>query len=156
MEFTLKSVGVVEASRNKVEDDFWGGSESIIRLQDWIEDEALVGLAEFSHVEIIFLMDRVEEMKVSTGLRRPRGNPDWPMVGIFAQRAKFRPNRLGATICRVLEVKGRTLRVSELDAVDGTPVLDIKPVLREFLPRGETRQPNWTTELMENYWSGPR
>jgi tRNA (Thr-GGU) A37 N-methylase len=53
----------------------------------------------------------------------------------------------------VLGRAGRELRVAELDAVDGTPVLDIKPVIREFLPREEVRQPEWTTELMREYWS---
>ena len=85
--------------------------------------------------------------------RRPRNNPDWPRLGIFAQRGKNRPNRLGSTVVRILGREGRTLRVAELDAVDGTPVLDIKPVMREFLPRGDVRQPSWVAELMRDYWA---
>jgi tRNA (Thr-GGU) A37 N-methylase len=73
-------------------------------------------------------------------------------VGIFAQRGKNRPNRLGATIARVLGRSGRRLTVVGLDAVDGTPVVDIKPVLREFLPQEVVIQPAWATELMEKYW----
>jgi len=73
-------------------------------------------------------------------------------VGIFAQRGKGRPNRLGTTICRVLGVDGTTLRVAELDAIDGTPVVDLKPVMREFLPRSPVIQPAWSTELMASYW----
>ena len=75
------------------------------------------------------------------------------VTGILAQRAKNRPNRLGSTICRIVRREGRTLFVRELDAIEGTPVVDIKPVLREFLPRDEVRQPAWTTELMRDYWA---
>src|ERR1043166_5883886 len=84
--------------------------------------------------------------------RRARNNPAWPQVGIFALRAKSRPNRIGATIVRILGREGRKLRVSGLDAIDGSPVLDIKPVLAEFLPREPVRQPAWTHDLMRDYW----
>jgi tRNA (Thr-GGU) A37 N-methylase len=74
------------------------------------------------------------------------------MVGIFAQRGKNRPNRIGVTVCRIVSVSGRRIEVEGLDAIDGTPVLDIKPVMAEFLPRGEIRQPDWSSELMKDYW----
>jgi tRNA (Thr-GGU) A37 N-methylase len=77
---------------------------------------------------------------------------DWPLVGILAQRAKMRPNRLGVTSCRLVGVEGLTVRVAGLDAIDGTPVLDLKPVMNEFLPRGGITQPAWATELMRGYW----
>ena len=73
-------------------------------------------------------------------------------MGIFAQRAKARPNRLGVTTCRLERVDGLTLCVAGLDAIDGSPVLDIKPHMREFGPRGDVRQPAWATELMADYW----
>ncbi|MEZ5144188.1 MAG: TrmO family methyltransferase [Acidimicrobiales bacterium] len=91
-------------------------------------------------------------MDESRVLRRPRGNEAWPEVGIFAQRAKDRPNRIGVTTCRVVAVDGAVLHVVGLDAVDGTPVLDIKPHMVEFGPRGEVHQPSWATELMRGYW----
>jgi tRNA (Thr-GGU) A37 N-methylase len=93
---------------------------------------------------------------VQTAARHPRGNTEWPKVGIFAQRAKMRPNRIGVTTCRLLEVDGLTLRVQGLDAIDGTPVVDLKPYMREFGPRGDVRQPQWSTELMAGYWSTER
>jgi tRNA (Thr-GGU) A37 N-methylase len=104
-------------------------------------------------VEVLFLFDRVDPSRIVTGARHPRNNPDWPAIGIFAQRGKNRPNRIGSTICRVLRREGRRLFVAELDAIDGTPVLDIKPVMSEFLPREEVRQPAWSRELMSQYWS---
>ena len=73
-------------------------------------------------------------------------------TGIFAQRGKNRPNRIGSTVCRVIRIEGTRLYVSELDAIDGTPILDIKPVMTEFLPRSDVRQPAWTHELMQRYW----
>jgi tRNA (Thr-GGU) A37 N-methylase len=76
-------------------------------------------------------------------------------VGILAQRGKNRPNRIGLTTCEIVGRNEASLRVRGLDAIDGTPVLDIKPVMREFLPRGEVRQPEWATELMRGYWANP-
>ena len=152
MNATVAAIGFVAAQRKLAEDDFWGGALSTICLADGYDAEALQGLGAFSHVEVLFLFHRVDEAKVVCGARHPRNNPDWPAVGIFAQRGKNRPNRLGSTICRVVRVEGRSLVVAELDAIDGTPVLDLKPVMREFLPRTEVRQPGWVGELMRDYW----
>lgn len=109
-------------------------------------------MADFSHVEVVFLFHQVAPAGVVRRARHPRGNPQWPQVGIFAQRAKNRPNRLGVSVCRVMRCEGRTLTVAELDAMDGTPVLDLKPVLAEFLPRGPVHQSAWAHDLMRAYW----
>jgi len=148
----MNSIGRVEAARDVAEDDFWGGAESSIVLDDRFEPDALQGLDAFSHVEVIFWFDRVDPAKVVAGARRPRNNPAWPAVGIFAQRGKARPNRIGSTVCRVVRLDGRRLVVRELDAIDGTPVLDLKPVMNEFLPRGAVEQPHWSHELMRDDW----
>jgi len=73
-------------------------------------------------------------------------------VGIFAQRGRSRPNRIGSTICPIIGVDGRQLHVAQLDAIDGTPVLDLKPVMAQFLPRQPLHQPDWSHELMRHYW----
>jgi len=145
-------VAFVRSERSVVEDDAWDSVAASIVLADGIPDDALDGLADFSHAEILFVLDRIAASDVVFGTRHPRGNPNWPRVGIFAQRGRNRPNRLGATIVRILGVDQRAIRVTGLDAVDGTPVVDIKPMIREFLPRGEVRQPAWATELMKTYW----
>ena len=75
------------------------------------------------------------------------------MARRLTQRGKDRPNRLGVSVCRIEGVEGRDIRVRGLDAVDGTPVLDLKPVMREFLPRGDVRQPAWSRDLMAGYWA---
>lgn len=144
----IEPVGYVRAIRPHAEDDFWGGEEACISLTERFTAEALQGVSDFSHVEIMFLFHEVEPSKIVTGARHPRNNKAWPAVGIFAQRGKNRPNRIGSTICRVLRVEDTKLFVSELDAIDGTPVLDIKPVMVEFLPRQPVRQPAWSHELM--------
>ena len=153
MTANIEPVAFVSTKRTQVEDDFWGEEEACIALTGGFSADALAGIAEFSHVEILFLLHNVDPAKIVTGARRPRNNPDWPVVGIFAQRTKNRPNCIGSTICRVLRVEATRLYVTELDAIHGTPVLDIKPVMAEFLPRGELRQPEWSHELMRQYWS---
>src|SRR4051812_23967047 len=152
MTIELEPIGYVHAVRPHAEDDFWGGEESTISLVPGFTAEALQGLGEFSHAEILFLFHEVEPARIVAGARHPRNNTDWPAVGIFAQRGKNRPNRIGSTVCRVVRCEGRKLFVSELDAINGTPVLDIKPVMAEFLPREEIRQPQWSHELMQRYW----
>ena len=91
----------------------------------------------------------------SSAARHPRDNPLWPKVGIFAQRGKNRPNRLGSCIARLVRREPRAILVAELDAIDGTPVLDIKPLMVEFLPREPVHQPPWSHELMRDYWAAP-
>lgn len=152
MNIQIQAIGFVEAIRTHAEDDFWGGEEARIRLTDQFTPEALEGLADFSHAEVLFLFHEVEPSKVVSSARHPRNNMAWPAVGIFAQRGKNRPNRIGSTLCRIIRVEGSTLFVAELDAIDGTPVLDIKPVMAEFLPRQSVRQPEWSHELMREYW----
>ena len=147
----IRALGYVRGGRSSPEDDGWDGVEAKIELDPaQFGPEALDGLADFSHVEVLFHFHAgTEEEK---GARHPRGNAAWPKVGIFAQRGKDRPNRIGAAICALLSVSGTTLRVRGLDAIDGTPVIDIKPVMIGFLPRGDVREPPWAAELMRGYW----
>ena len=114
--------------------------------------DALSGLADFSHAEIVYHFHAVPEADIVAGARRPRGRADWPAVGIFAQRGRSRPNRLGVSTCEILGVSGLVLSVRGLDAIDGTPVLDIKPVLSGFAPRGMLREPEWARAIMAAYW----
>ena len=137
---TLEPIGFVRSSRSGLSDDDWGSVIARIELVESLPAESLDGIEAFSHAE------------VERGARHPRGNTAWPKVGIFAQRGKGRPNRLRVTIVEVVRREGRTLTVTGLDAIDGTPVLDLKPVMAEFLPRTAVRQPEWSRELMRNYW----
>jgi tRNA (adenine37-N6)-methyltransferase len=151
---TVTPVAIVHNAIPTPEDDIWGSVVSTIELDaSRFTSEALLGLSDFSHVEVVFSFHRVAESGVHTGSHHPRGRKEWPKAGIFAQRGKNRPNRIGVTICRLLSVKGLTLEVQGLDAVDGTPVLDIKPYVSGFAARGEVREPAWVKELMSGYWS---
>jgi tRNA (adenine37-N6)-methyltransferase len=150
---TVRPIGRVVGGRSEAVDDRWDTVTAVIALDAAeVDDGATDGLADFSHVEVVFCFDRVDEDAVCRGARHPRGRADWPSVGILAQRAKDRPNRIGVTVCRLVGVGPRTIEVTGLDAVDGTPVLDVKPYMAEFGPRGEVRQPLWSTELMAEYW----
>jgi tRNA (adenine37-N6)-methyltransferase len=153
-DLTLTPIGVVRGGRAQAEDDKWGGVEAVIDLDaNRFGPDAVAGLEDFSHLEVVYLFHLVDEQRITLGARRPRGNPEWPEVGIFAQRAKARPNRLGVSRCRLMAVDGLRLRVAGLDAIDGTPVLDVKPWMAEFAPRETTRQPRWSRDLMRDYYS---
>ncbi len=150
----LQPVGQVEGGRTVPEDDDWDASRAVIALDpDRFTPACLRGLDQFSHVEVVFVFDQVAEQDVTIDARHPRGRTDWPEVGIFAQRGRNRPNRLGVSTCRLVSVNGLRLEVQGLDAVHGTPVLDVKPVMRGFLPRGTLREPAWATEIMARYWN---
>jgi len=148
-------IGVVRSTRSKPTDDNWDAEQSRIELDaSQYPPEALAGLADFSHAEILYVLDRADPSTVEKVARHPRNNPNWPKVGIFAQRGKNRPNHIGVTICKIVRVEGLTVYVEGLDAIDGSPVLDIKPWVAEFGPRGPVVQPKWVTELMQGYWRG--
>jgi len=102
MIFEVEAIGSVRAARMHAEDDYWGGEQACIVLEDRFGPDALAGLEDFSHVEVLFLFHRVDPAKVVSGARHPRNNPDWPAVGIFSQRGKNRPNRIGSTICPIV------------------------------------------------------
>jgi tRNA-Thr(GGU) m(6)t(6)A37 methyltransferase TsaA len=146
-------IGMVHSPVVEAVYDIWDGVKCRIDLDSSrFTPDCLLGLADFSHVEVVFFFHRVTESEIVTESRRPRNRLDLPRVGIFAQRGKNRPNRIGVTICRLLSVENLSLEVDGLDAIDGTPVLDIKPYMREFAARGEIRQPKWVDELMRGYW----
>lgn len=152
MKFDVTPIATIRSPRKDLTDDFWGKVDAEIVLDDALGEEAFFGLADFSHVEVLFLMNQVDPTKVETGARHPRERADWPLVGILAQRGKARPNRIGLTRATIVKLDGRALTVRGLDAIDGTPVLDVKPWMDEFAPIGATRQPAWATELMRDYY----
>jgi tRNA-Thr(GGU) m(6)t(6)A37 methyltransferase TsaA len=148
----MNPVARVLSPRNGLDDNNWGTVVSRIELAEGFCDASFDGIESFSHLEVIFFFDQIPEEQIERRSRHPRGDTTWPKVGIFAQRGSVRPNRIGATIVRLEKREGRVLTVQGLDAVDGTPVLDIKPVMTEFLPRERVRQPGWAGELMRGYW----
>jgi len=152
MNITLTPIGFVKNNRTEIEDDNWGQITSEIELADHIVAEALDGIETISHLHIIFYMDKVLDEKAKAQSRHPRNNLELPKLGTYAQRNKNRPNKLGLTIVELIKRRGRIIIVKNLDAINGTAVLDIKPVMKEFQPLTEIKQPNWTKEIMKNYW----
>jgi tRNA-Thr(GGU) m(6)t(6)A37 methyltransferase TsaA len=150
MAFQVEPVGTVRSPRDDPGDsDHWGAVVSTIEIDDRFPDDCLQGLSDFSHVEVVFVFDRATE-RPDYSARRPRGRDDLPEVGIFAERGPRRPNRLGVSACEIVSAAGRRLTVRGLDAVDGTPVLDLKPSMRQFQP-AQVRQPPWVDVLMAEY-----
>ncbi len=151
--YTIEPIAYVKSSRNKLEDDYWGGQISEIIISNKIAEQSIKGIEEFSHLEIIFYFHLADLTKIEISSSHPRGNSKYPKVGIFSQRKKARPNLLGTAIVKLIKAEKNKLTVEGLDAVDGTPVIDIKPVFKEFLPEEKIKQPDWVSDLMKNYWS---
>ncbi len=151
----IQPIGVVRSPVDSpARDENWGGVLSTIELDaGMLGPRATAGLEEFSHIVVVFHFHKVDVDRVESGARHPKGRKDWPEVGILAQRAKARPNRLGVSTCRLVKVIGLRLTLLDLDAIEGTPVIDVKPYMVEFGPQGEVRQPTWATELMSTYFS---
>ena len=153
MDINLKPIGFVRGGRAEPTNDDWDSVTARIELDtSWLTDESILGLDSFSHAEVIYYFHKTDPATIVTTARHPRNNKDWPLTGIFAQRGHFRPNSLGVTTCHVLGVDGTAVLVRGLDAIDGTPVLDIKPYLIEFGPRGDIHEPDWARDLMADYW----
>jgi len=147
----IKPVAVVHSARKDAIDDNWNSIESYIELSPEYPEDSLTGLQDFSHIEVIYYFHKVDKSKIICKSEHPRENINWPKVGIFAQRKRARPNLIGATIAQILKIEGKKIYVTSFDAIDGTPVLDIKPVFTEYLPK-EIKQPKWVVELMKQYW----
>ncbi|WP_199548053.1 SAM-dependent methyltransferase [Streptomyces sp. N35] len=150
--FELTPVGTVRNERTDVQNsDHWGAVRSTIIFDERFGDACLQGLEGFSHVEVLFVFDQLPEREDYREPQLYRGRTDLPLLGVFAGRAPRRPNRIGVTSCAIESVRGRELTVVGLDAVTGTPVIDVKPVMREFLPENVS-QPEWVGDVMSEYF----
>ena len=152
MNYSVRPIGYIRNDRSEALDDSWDDVTSIVELAQDVPSEALVGLSAFSHAEIVFFADWAEDVPPGPWHRHPRGNEDWPDVGVFAQRNKDRPNRILLTTVAIDSLNERSFVVRGLDGIDGTPVLDIKPVFRWSVPQGTLRVAPWSEELGEHYF----
>jgi tRNA-Thr(GGU) m(6)t(6)A37 methyltransferase TsaA len=152
MKLLIEPIGTVHSERSEAVDDHWKSVRSWIELIDELPEESLYGLGDFSHVEIIYYFHKVDKKKIIVASEHPREDPKWPKVGIFAQRKRARPNLLGATIARIEGIERKRIYLSYFDAIEGTPVIDIKPIFKEYLPLEEIIQPEWVSEVMKEYW----
>ena len=150
MEIVLIPIGVVENRITNRKDTSWGEDISLIKL-DKQYASGLKGLEEFSHAIILFHLDKAKYEKEKHLQRRPQNRDDMPLVGIFSQRGKDRPNRIGMTSVEIISVEEDTLVVKGLDAIDGTPVLDIKPYYPAY-DKKDASVPVWVDRLMAHYF----
>ena len=152
MKLDISVIGYVENNVDKQSDENWGSIRSRIRLNnDYID--GLSGLADFSHAIILtyFLHEALFERDKHLQ-RHPRNLKEMPLVGIFSQRAKDRPNPIGLTAVKIIDVLKDSLLVEGLDAINGTPVLDIKPYYPQYDKVDDAIVPDWVNLLMENYF----
>lgn len=150
MEIEIEVIGSVVSPVKEPVDENWGEVVSEIVLEKKYAD-GLIGLHDFSHAVITYFMHLATDKNRVKITRRPQGRDDMPFVGIFSQRAKRRPNPVGVTAVKIIKVENNVLKVQNLDAIDGTPVLDIKP----YYPRDRVENPiipEWVYRLMSNYY----
>ena len=146
----ITPIGTVKNNVNEKKDTTWGNDiSSIVLNDDYIT--GLKGLDGFSHAIILFYLDKAKYDKEKHLQRRPQNREDMPLVGIFAQRGKDRPNQIGMTSVGIISVSDNELVVKGLDAIDGTPVLDIKPYYPVY-DKKEANVPLWVDKLMEHYF----
>lgn len=151
MNVEFKAIGFVKSAVTQQTDFDWGEVVSQIVLEAEYE-KGLIGLMDFSHINVIFYLNQAKFEYEHHLLRRPRGREDMPMLGIFSQRAKDRPNPIGITSVEILGVEKNIVTVKGLDAINGTPVLDIKPYIPAFDKRDNAVVPEWNIRLMQNYF----
>jgi tRNA-Thr(GGU) m(6)t(6)A37 methyltransferase TsaA len=147
---TLEVIATVRNGRHDFVDADWDAVESRIEPRDRFRP-ALEGLEQFTHALVVFYMHRLPDDEPPTLTRRPRGRADMPLLGVFAQRGRMRPNPIGVTAASIVSVATDALVVRGLDALDGTPVLDLKPYVPAF-DRRDARVPPWMDRLMEDYF----
>lgn len=147
----FKPIGVVKSVVKEQTDQGWGEVISQIVLEKKYA-AGLKGLKNFSHILVIFYMHKAKfDLQIDL-VRRPQGRKDMPKIGIFTQRAKHRPNPIGITTVKLMGVRRNVLRVKGLDAIEGTPVLDIKPYFPQFDRINHPLVPSWVKRLMKNYF----
>jgi tRNA (Thr-GGU) A37 N-methylase len=150
--FEVTPIGTVLNDRTEIQHtDNWGAVRSTITVDERFGEACLQGLEGFSHVEVLFVFDKFPELDDFGEPRPYRGLAELPAVGIFAGRGPRRPNRIGTTCCAIESVNGRELTVLGLDAVSGSPVIDLKPAMAEY-HAVEVTQPQWVTDAMADYF----
>ncbi len=147
----LKPIGHVVSPVEETVDEKWGGVVSrVLLLPEYAG--GLDGLDGFSHAMVVTYLNKAKYDPARHLKRRPRGLESMPLVGIFSQRAKDRPNPIGITAVRIIRTGTDYLEVQGLDAINGTPVLDIKPYYPSFDRTENPRTPAWVAELMKDYF----
>ena len=144
MDMTLKPIGTVSNEMEAIPSKpgyNWQAVTSRIVVDEALT-EALEGLDKYSHIIVIYWLHKAYIRKYSLRVH-PRGDTSLPLVGLFASRSPYRPNPVGKKTVRLIKRQGNTLWVNGLDAIDGTPVIDIKPFIPGYDSPDEATVPEW-------------
>jgi tRNA-Thr(GGU) m(6)t(6)A37 methyltransferase TsaA len=148
MEFII--IGEVKSPVTEAVDMNWGAVISEIVLKPEFTP-GLLGLGDFSHAMILTFLHEAKYVPEVHLRRHPQERQDMPFLGIFAQRTRHRPNRIGVTACEIVEVTEGSVKVRALDAINGTPVIDIKPYVPVY-DRKDATIPKWIENMMKGYF----
>jgi len=143
MEIKIKPIGLVKNNVKEHRFGDWKNEISEISLNKEYE-EALDGIEEYSHLNVVFWMDQVKTCKIK---HRPQGNEEVPVVGILACRCPARPNPIGITTVKLLGRKDNKIKVIGLDVIDNTPIIDIKPYTPQYDKVEDVKTPGWIDKL---------
>ncbi len=146
----MHPIGYVKNNVKSKKDTSWGEDVSTIILSEKYYT-GLKGIEDFSHAIIIYYLDQAIYESEKHLQRKPQNREDMPLVGIFSQRGKNRPNKIGTTSVQIVSADDKSLKVKGLDAIDGTPVLDIKPYYPSY-DKKDAHVPEWVDRLMEHYF----
>lgn len=145
-----KIIGTVKSPVTEAVDMNWGEVISEIVLEPEYAP-GLLGLEDFSHLMVLTFLHEAEYNPEKHLRRHPQERQDMPLLGIFAQRARHRPNRIGVTAVEIVEVTDNSVKVRALDAIDGTPVIDIKPYVPVY-DKKDASIPEWMEKMMKGYF----
>jgi len=145
MKINLTPIGFVKNAVTEPQGEDWQTIISEIIVNEDM-NEALSGIDEFSHIIVIYWMHKTPASQRSIMKVHPKRNPNLPLVGVFATRSPARPNPIGIATVKLLECRDNILKVIGLDAIDGTPVLDIKPHIPGSDSPTPARIPGWLTK----------
>ncbi|MGZ5154619.1 MAG: tRNA (N6-threonylcarbamoyladenosine(37)-N6)-methyltransferase TrmO [Burkholderiales bacterium] len=141
----LKPIGIVRNGVREPRMEGWEGISSDIILRKELTG-ALDGIEGYSHVIVLFHLHRVTDEERGQTHCHPRGDPRYPLQGIFATRTQHRPNPVGISVVPLMKRRRNVIRVKGLDAINGTPVLDIKPYIPRYDAPSEVRLPDWVLQ----------
>jgi len=145
VEIRLQPIGSVDNQfLERIPEGWETALTQIVIDPQWLP--ALYGIEQFSHLIVLFWLDRIPEQGIELQVH-PENRQDVPLVGLFATRTPYRPNRIGLQVVELVSRQASILSVRGLDALHGSPVVDIKP----YLPRGDcvpaARTPAWLDKL---------
>ena len=162
----LKPVGFV---KNQAHETNWGNNladstwqEKAARMKEQGQaiselvinpelDGILDGIEEFSHLMVLYWSHLIPENRRNVTRVHPMGSKDFPLVGTFATHSPARPNSILVTVVKLLERNGNVLKVTGLDAMDGSPILDIKTYMPDMWKQKDIRMPDWVKKMRQTF-----